>query len=115
MMPTGAMCLAYFLHAFCLKKHYLPLFDEDDDEDEDEQANMSLAAMEAALKPRVLETLDLIADNYLKLADMQDFAGLNEVWNAWVPSGFAPARACVNAKLAREVLKVEFMVDAAYD
>jgi hypothetical protein len=28
----------------------------DDDEDEDEQANMSLAAMEAALKPRVLET-----------------------------------------------------------
>ena len=32
MMPTGAMCLAYFLHAFCLKKHYLPLFDEDDDE-----------------------------------------------------------------------------------
>ena len=33
----------------------------DDDDDDDEQANMSLAAMEAALKPRVLETLDLIA------------------------------------------------------
>jgi RNA polymerase primary sigma factor len=46
--------------------------EDDDDEDEDEQANMSLAAMEAALKPRVLETLDLIADDYLKLADMQD-------------------------------------------
>ncbi|SDW19002.1 RNA polymerase sigma factor RpoD [Litoreibacter albidus] len=46
--------------------------DDDDEDDEDEQANMSLAAMEAALKPRVLETLDLIADNYLKLADMQD-------------------------------------------
>ena len=48
------------------------------------------------------------------LADMDDFAGLNEVWNAWVPAGHAPARACVNAKLARDILKVEFMVDAAY-
>ena len=48
------------------------------------------------------------------LADMDDFAGLNEIWNAWVPTGHAPARACVNAKLARDVLKVEFMVDAAY-
>ncbi|EPX80912.1 RNA polymerase sigma factor RpoD [Litoreibacter arenae] len=46
--------------------------EDDEDEDEDEQANMSLAAMEAALKPRVLETLDIIADDYMKLADMQD-------------------------------------------
>ncbi|MEO1019856.1 MAG: RNA polymerase sigma factor region1.1 domain-containing protein, partial [Pseudomonadota bacterium] len=53
----------------------------DDDDDEDEQANMSLAAMEAALKPRVLETLDRIADDYEKLAEMQDSrisATLNE-------------------------------------
>ncbi len=54
---------------------------KDDDEDEDEQANMSLAAMEAALKPRVLETLDLIARDSDKLRDMQDArisATLNE-------------------------------------
>ncbi len=44
----------------------------DDEDDEDEQANMSLAAMEAALKPQVLETLDIIAGDYAKLADMQD-------------------------------------------
>jgi RNA polymerase primary sigma factor len=53
----------------------------DDDDDEDEQANLSLAAMEAALKPRVLETLDLIARDYTLLADMQDVrisATLNE-------------------------------------
>ena len=53
----------------------------DDDDDEDDQANMSLAAMEAALKPRVLETLDRIAGDYAKLADMQDLrmsATLNE-------------------------------------
>ena len=49
------------------------------------------------------------------LADMADFQGLNEVWNAWVPSGHAPARACGQAALAREELKVEFIVDAAYD
>ena len=49
------------------------------------------------------------------LADMADFAGLNKVWNAWVPEGQAPARACGEAKLARDILKVEFIVDAAYD
>lgn len=48
------------------------------------------------------------------LADMSDFAGLNEVWNDWVPKGHAPARACGEAKLARAELKVEFIVDAAY-
>ncbi|MEP3347816.1 MAG: RNA polymerase sigma factor RpoD [Litoreibacter sp.] len=49
-----------------------PIAKDDDEDDEDEQANMSLAAMEAALKPRVLETLDLIANDYEKLAAMQD-------------------------------------------
>ncbi|GHE93690.1 RNA polymerase sigma factor RpoD [Aliiroseovarius zhejiangensis] len=55
--------------------------DDDDDDDEDEAANMSLAAMEAALKPRVLETLELIARDYNKLSEMQDLrmsATLNE-------------------------------------
>lgn len=35
------------------------------EEDEDE-ANLSLAAMEAELRPQVMETLDLIADTYRK-------------------------------------------------
>ncbi len=58
-----------------------PLTTDDDDDDEDEQANMSLAAMEAALKPTVLETLDRIADDYEQLSEMQDLriaATLNE-------------------------------------
>ena len=53
----------------------------DDDDDDDEAANMSLAAMEAVLKPQVLETLDLIARDYAKLSEMQDnriSATLNE-------------------------------------
>ncbi|MEC9104688.1 MAG: RNA polymerase sigma factor RpoD, partial [Pseudomonadota bacterium] len=54
---------------------------KDDDEDEDEQANMSLAAMETALKPRVLETLDQIARDFAVLSELQDSrisATLNE-------------------------------------
>ena len=57
-----------------------PIAKEEDDEEE-EQANMSLAAMEAALKPKVLETLDRIAQDYEKLSEMQDSrisATLNE-------------------------------------
>ncbi|MEQ9039972.1 MAG: RNA polymerase sigma factor RpoD [Silicimonas sp.] len=53
----------------------------DDDDDDDDQANMSLAAMEGALKPRVLEILDRIAQDYAMLSDMQDLrmsATLNE-------------------------------------
>ena len=45
---------------------------DDDDEDEDEeQVNVSLAAMEDALKPQVLETLGQIAGYYEALAAMQ--------------------------------------------
>ena len=54
---------------------------QEDDEDEDDAVNMSLAAMEGALKPRVLEILELIAKDYSKLSDMQDnrmSATLNE-------------------------------------
>ena len=49
-----------------------PIMAEADEDEDDEASNMSLAAMEAALKPRVLETLDLIARDYDKLADMQE-------------------------------------------
>ena len=58
-----------------------PITTDDDDEDDDDQANMSLAAMEAALKPQVLEALDIIADDYVKLSQIQDSrisATLNE-------------------------------------
>jgi len=58
-----------------------PIAKDDDDDDEDEQANMSLAAMEAALKPGVLEKLELIARDYVLLSEMQDLrmsATLNE-------------------------------------
>jgi RNA polymerase primary sigma factor len=49
-----------------------PILREMDEDEDDEASNMSLAAMEAALKPRVLETLDLIARDYDTLAEMQE-------------------------------------------
>lgn len=53
----------------------------------------------------------LSATIYVK--DMSYFAGMNAVWDAWVPEGYAPARACVAAKMARDELLVEISVVAA--
>ena len=47
------------------------------------------------------------------LADMADFAEMNAVWDAWVPDGHPPARACGEARLASDDLKVEIIVTAA--
>ena len=44
----------------------------DDDEDEDEEASVSLAAMETALTPQVLETFDRMAETYQKLTKVQN-------------------------------------------
>ncbi len=51
----------------------------------------------------------------LYLRDMKDFAGMNAIWDKWIPEGHAPARACVEAKLARPDLLVEISVVAAQD
>ncbi|MFO1139626.1 MAG: RNA polymerase sigma factor RpoD [Paracoccus sp. (in: a-proteobacteria)] len=58
-----------------------PMSRGDDDEEDDDGQNLSLAAMEASLKPKVLETLESIAQGYEELAHMQDnrmSATLNE-------------------------------------
>lgn len=47
------------------------------------------------------------------LADMNDFAQMNAVWDAWVPKGQTPARATGQAKLAALEYRVEIIVTAA--
>lgn len=47
------------------------------------------------------------------LNKMDDFQEMNAVWDAWVPEGHAPARACVEAAMARDALLVEISVIAA--
>ncbi|NGQ89766.1 RNA polymerase sigma factor RpoD [Rhodobacter sp. HX-7-19] len=49
-----------------------PIMRAEEEDEDDEASNMSLAAMEAALKPKVLETLEIIARDYARLAEMQD-------------------------------------------
>ena len=46
------------------------------------------------------------------LAELSDGGVLNELWDAWVPSGHAPSRACVQAGLAAGY-RVEMVVTAA--
>ncbi|MGB6389700.1 MAG: RNA polymerase sigma factor RpoD [Methyloceanibacter sp.] len=46
--------------------------EEYEDDDDDLENSLSLAAMEAELKPQVLETFDLVATNYKKLRKLQD-------------------------------------------
>lgn len=53
----------------------------------------------------------LSATIYIKSMDL--FAQMNEVWDAWVPEGHAPARACVQAQMARPELLVEISITAA--
>ncbi|MBK44550.1 MAG: RNA polymerase sigma factor RpoD [Roseovarius sp.] len=79
-----------------------PILREEDEED-DEQANMSLAAMEAALKPRVLETLDRIAEDFAQLSDMQDSrisATLNE------DGSFSADQEAMYQKLRSEIVEL---------
>ncbi len=47
------------------------------------------------------------------IADMMDFAGMNAVWEKWVTAGHTPARATVEAKMAKPAYKVEMQVIAA--
>ena len=50
----------------------MPMPEETFDDDDDMDNSVSLSAMEAELKPKVLDTFDRIADSYKKLRKLQD-------------------------------------------
>lgn len=71
-----------------------------------------------------LEKVEKLLNNYgsdkkhilsvtIYLKNMEMFAQMNEVWDGWVQDGFEPARACVEAKMAREDILIELSVIAA--
>lgn len=68
-----------------------------------------------ALLEKAESSREKILQAIVWLSDMSDFAEMNAVWDAWVPEGHAPARACGEAKLARDALKVEIIITAACD
>ncbi len=47
------------------------------------------------------------------LADIRTRHALNAIWDAWVPEGAAPARACVEARLAEPTDLIEIQIVAA--
>ncbi|MCE9786583.1 RidA family protein [Shewanella chilikensis] len=53
----------------------------------------------------------LSATIYLK--QMSDYDAMNAIWDAWLPAGHAPARACLEAAIAEPEYLVEISVIAA--
>ena len=63
----------------------------------------------------VSEIERVFSEQYGDAAATGDFAAMNEIWDAWVPEGHAPARTCVCAPMPADELKVEITVTTAVD
>ena len=84
---------------------------------EDGDIKSQMASLLAQLE-KTLEAASSGKDRLLMatvyLVDMADYEGMNEVWEAWLPFGCAPSRACVQvARLAHAGWRVEVAVTAA--
>ena len=69
-----------------------------------DQIDETLASLHATRK----DLLEVV----IHLADLDDISTLNMLWDAWIPSGHAPIRACVRSGLAGNC-RAEFIVHAA--
>lgn len=49
------------------------------------------------------------------LADMVDYEGMNQAWDAWLARGGAPVRVCVESPMAKKHYRIEVQVTAAND
>jgi RNA polymerase primary sigma factor len=99
-----------------------PILREDAEEDDEEGSNLSLAAMEAALKPKVLETLAIVARDYTKLAEMQE-SRMNATLSS--TSRYSAAEEAAYQKLRSEIVllvnelhlnnsRIEALIDQLY-
>ena len=78
-----------------------------------QQTRETLASIERLLDEAGTSKARLLSAT-IHLKDIAgDYAGMNEVWDAWVPAGYAPARTCVCAPMPADELKVEITVTAA--
>ncbi|QHE90447.1 RidA family protein [Pandoraea fibrosis] len=76
-----------------------------------EQTTQVLARIDALLADAGVNKSRLLTAN-IWLSDAKHFAEFNAVWDAWVPEGHAPTRACVQSPLMRAGLEVEIAVTA---
>jgi len=47
------------------------------------------------------------------LPNSKDLGDFNELWDAWLPEGHAPSRACIHSQLASPDYHVELVITAA--
>ncbi|AKJ67699.1 endoribonuclease L-PSP [Pandoraea thiooxydans] len=76
-----------------------------------EQTNEVLARIDALLALAGVDKTKLVSAS-IWLSDPKHFADFNAAWEAWVPSGHAPVRACVQALLMKPGCDVEVAVTA---
>ncbi len=77
-----------------------------------EQTRVCLEKVEALLNKYGSDKQHILSVTiYLK--DIALFQEMNNVWDTWTEDGFEPARACVEAKMAREDILIELSVIAA--
>src|SRR5208282_3744570 len=75
------------------------------------QTRQILGKIDAALKEAGTDKTAIMMAT-IWLSDISTFNAMNGVWDAWVPQGHTPARACVESKLAAPQYKVEIRVIA---
>lgn len=83
-----------------------------DDTNVSEQTTQCLLQVERLLN-ECGSNRDKILSVTIFIKSMDDFAEMNDVWDAWVAKGEKPARACVEARMARSNVLVELCVIAA--
>lgn len=76
-----------------------------------QQTTEILTRIDALLAEAGVNKSRLLTAN-IWLSDAKHFAEFNAVWDAWVPEGHAPTRACVQSPLMRAGLEVEIAVTA---
>src|SRR5262249_45942852 len=99
-----------------------PPVGEADFDDDDMENSLSLAAIEAELKPKVLETFDKIADTYKRLRRLQD----QDIQNKLRNDSLSPAQERRYKKLKDEIIaevkslrlnqaRIDSLVEQLYD
>ncbi len=91
---------------------YLVEVPSDLDADISGQTTQLLASIERLLAEAGSDKGQLLMVT-IYLADMADYDAMNAVWDAWLPEGQAPTRACVQARLARPEYRLEMALTAA--
>lgn len=77
-----------------------------------EQTESILKSIDALLRAAGTDKTKILSAT-VWLADLRRFDEMNSVWDKWVSKGNTPARACVEAKLAKPEYAVEIAVIAA--